>query len=348
MNETKLQLSGIIDKVKDQDPTSNQHAFVAKGVFKYFDDVKALDGVSLAAEAGKIFALLGPNGAGKTTLVRMLSTLSVPDRGDIKVLGIDAIKDPQKVREVVGLAGQYAAIDEFSTGYENIYMTGRLYHLGHEETKKRTLDLLDRLQLTDAANRPVKNYSGGMRRRLDLGASLIGQPKVLLLDEPTTGLDPATRLNLWEIIRELVREGRSILLTTQYLEEADELADQIAVMNYGKIIAEGTSDSLKAKLGGDVVELELAHADDSAKTIKAVEGIAKRHPTREDGGNNITVPVEHGAKDLLAIVQALNEAKVELAAIALHRPSLDDVFLNLTGRRTESEKAEAAAKGGRS
>jgi len=329
---------------------ASDKAFEVKDVVKHFGEVKALEGVSLSANAGTIFGLLGPNGAGKTTLVRMLSTLLEPDSGSLEVLGIDAIKHPQQVREVIGLAGQFAAVDEFQTGYENIYMTGRLYHLSHQVTKKRTNELLERLGLADAAKRPVRTYSGGMRRRLDLGASLVGQPQIMFLDEPTTGLDPKTRLDLWSIIRDLIKEGKSILLTTQYLEEADELADRIAVMNNGKIIAEGTSDQLKTQLGGDVVEVEIAKATDQAKAESAVKALAKRQPTISDDGLTLTIPVADGAKTLLAVVQALNSANINLNSIALHRPSLDDVFLSLTGAKAEVKEAgkPKAHRGGRS
>lgn len=313
-------------------------AFAVKNLVKHFGDVHAVDGVTLDAERGKIFSLLGPNGAGKTTLIRILSTLLTPDRGDATVLGIDVADEPERVREVIGLAGQFAAVDEFLTGYENIYMVGRLYHLSHTEAKKRAKRLLERLDLTKAADRQVRTYSGGMRRRLDLGSSLIGEPQVLFLDEPTTGLDPKTRLGLWDIIRDLVDEGTSILLTTQYLEEADELADRIAVINEGKVIADGTSDQLKERLGGDVVELEIASKNDLERAIKAVRPIASKAPVASDDGQTLTVPVHQGAKSLLAIVQALNEAKVEMTAISLHRPSLDDVFLSLTGERAHEPK----------
>ncbi len=319
-------------------------AFSAKNVYKHFGDVKALNGVSLEAEEGKIFALLGPNGAGKTTLVRMLSTLLNPDKGNVTVFGFDTATQAHEVREVIGLAGQSAALDEYLTGYENILMTGRLYHLSSSEAKKRTTELLKRLHLTDAADRPVRTYSGGMRRRLDLGASLVGQPKVLFLDEPTTGLDPRTRLDLWEIIRELVAEGRTILLTTQYLEEADALADKIAVMNDGKIIAEGTSDQLKDRLGGDVVEFELTNAQASKKALTAVRSFAKKAPNYDESSQTVTVPVTNGAKSLMGIVQALNDVKVEAASMSLHRPSLDDVFLNLTGQRAKPTPEKKKSK----
>ena len=318
---------------------SDQPAFEVKGVTKYFGDVHALDGVTLKAEQGKIFGLLGPNGAGKTTLVRMLSTLSQPDKGSVKVLGIDAIAHPNEVRNVIGLAGQFAAVDEYLTGRENINMVGQLYHLPKKVVKKRGEELLEKLDLVKAADKTVKTYSGGMRRKLDLGASLVGRPKILFLDEPTTGLDPRTRLDLWGIMRELVADGTSILLTTQYLEEADELADKIAVIDRGKVIAEGTSNQLKAMMGGDVVEFEVHNADQQERALKAVSSIAKKKPVISEDGLTITVPVTDGSKSLMAIVRALDNAKVDPSALALHRPSLDDVFLSLTGT-----KASAVAK----
>lgn len=327
---------------------AKKYAFEAKNVKKYYDGggVKALDGVTLKAEEGKVFGLLGPNGAGKTTLVRMLSTLLMPTEGTVKVHGIDVNADPQKVREIIGLAGQYAAVDEFLTGRENIIMAGRLYHLSKKIAAERAQTILERLNLTEAADRPVKTYSGGMRRRLDLGASLVGQPKILFLDEPTTGLDPRTRLDLWNIIRDLVADGTTILLTTQYLEEADELADHIAVIDRGKVIAEGTSDELKSRLGGDVVEFVLATKEDTVKAVAAVKGYAKKTPTIDEDGVTVTVPVKDGSRSLLKIVEALNGVKVVPVSLSLHRPSLDDVFLALTGKKAEAEEAPVKAKKG--
>jgi ABC-2 type transport system ATP-binding protein len=304
-------------------------------VYKHFGDVKALDGVSLSAEQGKIFGLLGPNGAGKTTLVRMLSTLLVPDQGQAKVLGIDVAKQPAKVREIIGLAGQYAAVDEFLTGRENLYMVGQLYHLSKKETKARAQEILERFNLLDAAERPVKTYSGGMRRRLDLGASLVGRPKILFLDEPTTGLDPRTRLDLWDTIRELVRGGTSILLTTQYLEEADELADHIAVIDRGKVIIQGTSDQLKRHLGGEVIEFTVEQKNQT-KALGVVHKLGSKNPHME--GDHIIVPVKNGSKKLVEVVRALDSAKIPVESIALHRPSLDDVFLAVTGQKSSAEE----------
>jgi len=323
-------------------------AFEIKDVYKYYGDVHALDGVSLKAEEGKIFGLLGPNGAGKTTIVRMLSTLLSPDKGSATVLGVDVTKEADKVRRSIGLAGQFAAVDEILTGRENIEMVGHLYHLHRKEVKLRAQDLLERLNLADAADRPVKTYSGGMRRRLDLGASLVVRPKVLFLDEPTTGLDPRTRLDLWQIIRDLVKEGASILLTTQYLEEADELADSITVIDHGKIIAEGTSDELKRQFGGDVIEFQLSNASDQDKAMRAVAAIGSKLPSFDDSTLSISIPVRDGSKVLAEVVRALDAAHIEPALLSLHRPSLDDVFLSLTGKKTEAtEPAKPHGKRGR-
>ncbi len=321
-------------------------AFEVTDVAKHFGEVKALDGVTLHAEEGKIFGLLGPNGAGKTTLVRMLSTLSNPDSGVAKVLGVDVVQNPGKVRNLIGLAGQFAAVDEFQTGRENISMVGSLYHLPKAQVKKRTNEILEQFGLTEAANRTVKTYSGGMRRRLDLGASLIAHPKVLFLDEPTTGLDPRTRLDLWATIRQLVKEGTSILLTTQYLEEADELADKIAVIDHGKVIAEGTSDQLKSRMGGDLIEFTLANPTNNAKALAAVAKISNKPATFDDATLTITVPVKNGSKALTEVVRALDNVKVKPISLSLHRPSLDDVFLELTGKKTDSETSTKKHHGG--
>ncbi len=320
-------------------------AFEAHNVYKTFSDgnVKALAGVNIEAEEGKIFGLLGPNGAGKTTLVNMWTTLLEPDKGDLHVLGTDVIKNPEKVRTQIGLAGQFAAVDGFLTGYESLYMVGRLYRLNHKEAKKRANDTLKRLNLDDAAKRQVKTYSGGMRRRLDLGASLVGHPKVLFLDEPTTGLDPRTRQDLWAIIRDLVADGTSILLTTQYLEEADELADKIAIIDHGKIIAEGTSTQLKAKLGGDVVEFSVKNDVDVEAALKIANKFSTKKPTAED--TTITLPARDGSQSLLDVVRELDHANVAVESIALHRPSLDDVFLTLTGEKAKDQTIAKKSRG---
>ncbi len=320
-------------------------AIVVERVSKQFDKTRALVNVSLKAERGKIFSLLGPNGAGKTTLIRILSTLILPDSGAARILGVDVVRKPEQVRRLIGLAGQHAAVDEFLTGHENIYMTGLLYGLNRREAKRRTQALLEKLDLVKAASRVVRTYSGGMRRRLDLGASLIGEPQLLFLDEPTTELDPKSRLDIWQIVRNLVANGTSILLTTQYLEEADELADHIAVLNEGKVIAEGTSNELKAKVGGDVVELGLEKIEDKDAILKAVAPLAKQTPSFDELSLSIRVPVKDGSKSLLAIVGALKEAKLSVGAISLHRPSLDDVFLTLTGHKTKAQVISAKKRG---
>ncbi len=325
-----------------------EYAFEVENVAKYFDKVKAVDGVTLKAEKGKIFGLLGPNGAGKTTLVNMLATLSEPTKGSLKVLGVDVMKEPQRVRELIGLAGQFAAVDEYLTGEENLYMVGRLYHLNATEAKKRSKDILEKLDLSDAAKRQARTYSGGMRRRLDLGACLVGQPQILFLDEPTTGLDPRTRLDLWKIIRELVKGGTSILLTTQYLEEADELADHIAVIDRGKLIAEGTSQQLKAKLGGDVIEFELEEAGDKDKALAAVSQLGQKKPTYNEDTQTITLPVGGGgSKKLAEVVRALDGAAISPHSLSLHEPSLDDVFLSLTGTKASAVATEDNGRKGR-
>jgi len=315
------------------------NAFETKNLVKHYKTVKALDGVSLAAEEGKVFGLLGPNGAGKTTIVRVLSTLLTPTSGSAFVHDIDVTKHPEEVRKLIGLAGQFAAVDEYQTGYENVYMTGLLYGLNRAEAKRRTNRLLERLDLAEAANRQVSTYSGGMRRRLDLGASLVGEPRILFLDEPTTGLDPKSRQGIWVIISELIKEGTSILLTTQYLEEADELADRIVVVNEGKVIAEGTSNQLKARLGGDVVEFQLDKLADKDKALKAVEQFSKQPATFDEESLVIRVPVHDGSKHLMEIVKALNGAKLSVNSLSLHRPSLDDVFLSLTGAKAKNVEA---------
>ncbi len=318
----------------------SDYAFEVTDVVKRYGKLRALDGVSLKAETGKIFALLGPNGAGKTTLVRLLSTLLSPDSGTAMVAGIDVAKFPNKVRKLIGLAGQYAAVDELLTGYENLIMVGRLYHLSSREAAERANQILEQLDLSDAGKRLVKTYSGGMRRRLDVGASLVCRPKILFLDEPTTGLDPRSRIDVWNIIRKLVDDGASILLTTQYLEEADELADMIAVIDHGKVIAEGTSDELKARMGGDVVEFALKNKSDADKAMVAVAKVTAKTPVVAEDGVTVTAPVSHGPTDLMKVVTALNDAEIVPVSLSLHRPSLDDVFLALTGKKVVEEVPE--------
>jgi len=311
-----------------------------KNVKKYYGDIKALDGVSIDIKRGQVFGLLGPNGAGKTTLVKTMATLLRPDSGEIMINGIDVKRQPDQIRSQIGLAGQFASIDEFLTGRENLHMVGRLYHLSKDEVKQRTADVLEQMGLSDAADRPVKTYSGGMRRRIDLAASLVAQPKILFLDEPTTGLDPRTRLDLWNVIEDLVKQGTTILLTTQYLDEADALANYIAIIDRGKLIRQGTADELKDMLGDDVVEFKILNKENKEKALKAVRTVAKKKPTYDEATNKITVPVKNGSKSLLAIIKELEKCNIEPAEISLHRPSLDDVFLSVTGKKTESDIEE--------
>jgi len=304
-------------------------------------EVKALDDLSLDVEEGTVLGVLGPNGAGKTTTVRILATLLKPDSGIATVAGIDVAKHPDKVRELIGLSGQYAAVDETLTGWDNLVMFGRLYHLGKTASIKRADELLERFSLTDSARRPIKTYSGGMRRRLDLAASLIVQPKVLFLDEPTTGLDPRGRQEMWEVIQELVKGGVTLLLTTQYLEEADQLADEIAVIDHGKVIARGTSDALKKQVGGERLEITVENYD-----IPKVQEIVARISTSATHTDirTISAPVTTGSIALMEALRALDEAKIHPLDIALKRPSLDDVFLSLTGHVAEETVAEPVKK----
>lgn len=297
-------------------------------------EVKALDDLSLDVDEGTVLGVLGPNGAGKTTTVRILATLLKPDSGVATVAGIDVSKHPDKVRELIGLSGQYAAVDETLTGWDNLVMFGRLYHLGKAASIKRAEELLERFSLTDSARRPIKTYSGGMRRRLDLAASLIVQPKVLFLDEPTTGLDPRGRQEMWEVIQELVKGGVTLLLTTQYLEEADQLADEIAVIDHGKVIARGTSDALKKQVGGERLEITVENSD-IAKTQEIVSRISTS--AIHTDVRTISAPVSTGSIALMEALRALDEAKIHPLDIALKRPSLDDVFLSLTGHVAEEE-----------
>ena len=297
-------------------------------------EVKALDDLSLDVEEGTVLGVLGPNGAGKTTTVRILATLLKPDSGIATVAGIDVAKHPDKVRELIGLSGQYAAVDETLTGWDNLVMFGRLYHLGKTASIKRADELLERFSLTDSARRPIKTYSGGMRRRLDLAASLIVQPKVLFLDEPTTGLDPRGRQEMWGVIQELVKGGVTLLLTTQYLEEADQLADEIAVIDHGKVIARGTSDALKKQVGGERLEITVENTD-ITKTQEIVSRISSS--AIHTDVRTISAPVSTGSLALMEALRALDEAKIHPLDIALKRPSLDDVFLSLTGHVAEEE-----------
>lgn len=318
-----------------------------ESIVKTFGDVVALDGVSIEFEEGIVYGLLGPNGAGKTTLIRVLTTLLKPDSGRAEVAGIDVTENPVAVRHRIGLAGQFAAVDPFLTGMENVEMVGRLYNLSAQQARRNAEDVLDRINLMDAAHRPVSTYSGGMRRRLDLAASMVGRPQVLFLDEPTTGIDPRSRLDLWELIEELVGGGTTLLLTTQYLDEADRLSDRIGIIDHGHLIEEGTSNELKDRLGGSVVEVHVLEEDrvSAAAALTPVGGGDIRTE-----GNSIVIPATEGSRTLTAAVRRLDEAGLEPRDIGLRRPTLDDVFLSLTGHTAENgaaPEAAPAAAGGR-
>ena len=305
-----------------------------EAVAKRFGATQALAGVDLAVERGKVLALLGPNGAGKTTLVRILTTLLKPDSGHARVAGFDVVADAGPLRSAIGLAGQYAAVDELLTGRENLELVGLWYHLDKREYRRRAQEVLERFALTDAGDRLVKTYSGGMRRRLDIGASLIGRPPVLFLDEPTTGLDPRTRNDLWLFIEELVAAGTTVLLTTQYMEEAERLADRIVVIDTGKVIAQGTAEQLKDRLGGDLLEARVTdHADlDRAATLLAE--LAQAVPHLDPDQQRVSVPTKGGTRFLIAAGRRFEDDEIPLADLGIRRPSLDDVFLSLTGSTT--------------
>ncbi len=320
----------------------------AEGLVKIYkgrkSEVRALDGVDLAVEEGTVLGLLGPNGAGKTTTVRILATLLRPDAGRAAIAGFDVVRQAQEIRSVIGLSGQYAAVDENLTGRENLWMFGRLYQLPSSSARDRAAELLKQFDLVDAADRTVKTYSGGMRRRLDLASALIGRPRLLFLDEPTTGLDPRSRLGMWEVIRSLVRQGTTILLTTQYLEEADELADKIAVVDHGKIIARGTADELKTQVGGERIEVVVHDRARLPEAREILGRIGVGEAMVEDHTRRVTVPAEGGAARLVNVVRDLDEAGIAIDDIALRRPTLDDVFLSLTGHASVvADDAETAA-----
>jgi ABC-2 type transport system ATP-binding protein len=312
------------------------NAVVVEGLVKRFGGNTALDGVDLTVSAGTVLGLLGPNGAGKTTVVRILSTLLRADAGRAEVAGLDVVTQADQVRASIGLTGQYAAVDEYLTGRENLEMVGRLYRLGGKESRIRAGELLERFELTEAGNRPAKTYSGGMRRRLDIAASLIARPRVLFLDEPTTGLDPRSRLGMWEFIGDLVSDGTTILLTTQYLEEADRLADRMVVIDKGKVIARGTADELKAQVGGERLELTVATVEQLRVAAEVLAPLSQAEPQRDEQTRRLSMPVTGGTETLAEALRRLAGVPVQVLDVGLRRPDLDDVFLTLTGHAAET------------
>jgi ABC-2 type transport system ATP-binding protein len=328
--------------------TSDPPAILVEGVRKSFGNVHALRGVDLVVPRGTVLGLLGPNGAGKTTAVRILTTLLKPDAGRALIEGLDVVKDEESVREIIGLAGQSAAIQEELTGRENLEIFGRLHHLSKSHARTRADELLERFDLADAADRQAKTYSGGMQRRLDLASSLVGDPLVLFLDEPTTGLDPRSRLGMWSVIRELVSAGTTLLLTTQYLEEADELADEIVVIDHGQVIAAGTAEQLKDRIGGDVIEFTVPDPTRREDAVRAIAQLSESDPVLDEDTGLLTLRIGNlGSDALMQAVRSLDAAGVPVQGLALRRPSLDDVFLALTGHAAEADEQPEPKRGRR-
>jgi ABC-2 type transport system ATP-binding protein len=323
-------------------------AVSVRGLVKHYGSTRALDGVDLEIRSGQVLGLLGPNGAGKTTTVRILTTLLRPDSGEAWVAGHDVLTEPDAVRRAIGLSGQYAAVDENLTGFENLYMVGRLYGRKRAAARSRARELLARFRLAEAGDRPAKGYSGGMRRRLDLAGALVAEPRVVVLDEPTTGLDPAGRLETWQVIRELVAEGTTVLLTTQYLEEADQLADTIVVIDKGLVIARGTADELKARIGGERLELVIASAEDLPVVRQVLSDVGSGEPGGDDHARRVEIMVDTGPKALIEALRRLDAQNVTVQDVALHRPTLDDVFLALTGHGAQAAPGASGGVSGES
>ena len=317
---------------------SSPLAVEMRGIVKTFGDTRALDGVDLAVPQGSVYGLLGPNGAGKTTSVRVLTTLLRPDSGTAHIDGIDVVADPQAVRRRIGLTGQYAAVEDRLTARENLGFIGRLFHLPRATVTARTNDLLERFDLTDAADRVVKGFSGGMRRRLDIAMSLIAEPSVLFLDEPTTGLDPRSRMGMWDVIEELAADGTTVLLTTQYLEEADRLAEQIVVIDHGRVIAEGSPDELKQQIGGARLSVRIARPENQERAMSTLAPLCAGEVVSDDARTGFSAPIIAGDGVVPGVIRALDDAGVDVLDVEVRRPSLDDVFLVLTGRTTDAEE----------
>lgn len=315
----------------------SQNAIVIEDLKKSFKQVKVLEGINLEVEKGTMMAILGPNGAGKTTTVRILSTLLAADSGTATVNGFDVATEGYKVRQSIGLTGQYAAVDEYLTGYENLVMMGRLYHLSKTDSMNRAKELLEQFDLVEAGSRTAKTYSGGMRRRLDLAASLIATPPVIFLDEPTTGLDPRSRLAMWDIIKKLVEADVTILLTTQYLDEADQLADKIAVIDDGKVIAQGTADQLKQQVGRDRLELTIARSSDYKAAVRI---LGSAHLQKNEKNRTISIAIDQGVTDIQKILELTQQNNITVETLSLHKPTLDDVFMQLTGHAAEKASDE--------
>ncbi len=313
-------------------------AVVARGLVKRYGDVTALGGVDIHVPRGTVLGLLGPNGAGKTTTVRVLTTLLQADGGTAEVAGVDVMAHPGEVRKRIGLSGQYAAVDEYLTGFENLDMVGRLYHLGRRRSRQRARELLEQFRLDEAADRPVKTYSGGMRRRLDLAGALVAEPEVLFLDEPTTGLDPRSRGDMWDVITELVAGGTTLLLTTQYMEEAERLAHWIVVIDHGLVIARGTADELKRQIGGERLEVVVAESARLGEARELLAGVASGELTTDEHTHRVSVPVRSGTQSLVEALRRLDAAGITVSDVGLRRPTLDDVFLSLTGHAAEPQQ----------